>query len=173
MIPWPILHQISPTHWTVTLWCEQQVTGATCHDSECVCLRNLPRTEEFEPPYQFWHEWRDQIWIKLILIEHWAYLVDKTKNVSWKKQCICTLELLHQLSLHIGYYLGSLKRLAITANPPFLHKLEEIASKQHLTYGVNHPWAQIRPYLNPIKLGAYYDAYAGLSCMSPLDSEKG
>jgi hypothetical protein len=84
-----------------------------------------------------------------------------------------TLELLHQLSLRISYYLGSLECLAATANPPFLCKLEDIASRRHLTYGVNHPWTLIRPYLNPMKLGVYYDGYAGLGCMSPLDSEKG
>ena len=136
-------------------------------------MQNLVKLEDFELPYRFWHEWRDRVWIELILIEHWAYLVDKTKNKSWKRRCRCTLELLHQLSLRISYYLGSLERLAATANSPFLRKLEEMASKRHLTYGVNHPWTLIRPYLNPIKLGAYYDAYAGLDCMPPLESEKG
>jgi hypothetical protein len=86
---------------------------------------------------------------------------------------MCTLELLHQLSLRMSYYLGSLERLAVSANPPFLDRLEKIASKRHLLYGANHPWTLIRRYLNPIKLGVYYDAYAGLGCMSPLDSEKG
>jgi hypothetical protein len=141
--------------------------------SECLCLQNLHKPEDFELPYRFWHEWRDRIWIELILIEHWAYLADKTKNESWKKQCMGTLELLHQLSLHISYYLGSLERLAATANPPFLCKLEEITSRRHLTYRVNHPWTLIRRYLNPMKLGVYYDGYASLGCMSLLDSEKG
>jgi len=142
-------------------------------DSEYVCLQNLSKSKDFELPYQFWHEWRDRVWIELILIKHWAYLADETKNEFWKKQCMCTLELLHQLSLHMSYYLGSLDYLAMSANPLFLDRLEEVASKQHLLYGANHPWTLIRRYLNPIKLGVYYNAYASLSCMSPLDREKG
>jgi hypothetical protein len=142
-------------------------------DSEYACLQNLPNPEDFELPYKFWLEWRDRVWIELILIEHWAYLADKTKNEPWKKQCMCTLELLHQLSLRMSYYLGSLECLAVSANTSFLDRLKEIASKRHLLYGANHPWTLIRQYLNPIKLGVYYDAYAGLGCMSPLDREKG
>lgn len=44
-------------------------------------------------------------------------------------------------------------------------QLEELATSRHKFYGPDHPWAWIRPYLDPTKLRIYLDCYPGLSEM--------
>jgi hypothetical protein len=108
-------------------------------------------------------ELRDLIWIEMILAERQLCKLSPLQcgpNLRKLGEAVHALKL---LSLYITYALDYFEGVAETNHPQL--KLEDIAKSRHKSYGENHPFTLIRPYLDPAMLHIYLDLFPGLDEM--------